>query len=354
MSKVSKFKLFCGEPKQDILIQSSSGKVNTVKLAKPTVVQVLSKNKILIKDKKYSLPVKLYSSGRVVINDNVYPGEVEILPTQHGINIINYVPLEVYLYGVIPYEIEPSWSDEMLKIQSVIARTYTIANLGRHKSDNFDFCSTLHCQLYKGIPKDEKLYLRIKKIVDSTRGLVVVDKKGNIVTTYYHACCGGHTENVAELWNIFGNYQPLSGVKCIYCKTSPYYNWDISVSQHKFATLFYSGLQKKKYRVKVEKIYPLKKSSTGRVLSFVVQWNDNTSSTITVDELSSKIGYTKIKSGKIDNININDKEITFYGRGWGHGVGLCQWGANMLTLQGKKFNSVIKFYFPGTKITVLR
>lgn len=346
-----KFKLSCLEYNYPLLIKTSSGKVYTVKLKKPVIVRVLPLNKVRIGTTTYVLPVKLYSSGKICIDKNLYSGEFEIIPSSNGVNVINYLNLEQYLYGVIPYEIEPSWSDEMLKIQAVVARTYTLANLARHKNNGFDFCSTVHCQVYRGVPKDKNFYSRVKKIIDSTTGLVVVDKKGNLVNTYYHATCGGHTENISEIWNI-SQCSYLHGVKCDYCKTAPYYNWSYSVPQQKFTTLFYSA-EKKKKNVKVENIRPVKQTSTGRSLLFSIQWSDGTTNTVSFDKLQEKLGYTKLKSGKVDNIVINETEITFYGRGWGHGVGLCQWGANTLTLQGKKFDQVIKYYYPKTKIKKL-
>ncbi|MCS7227403.1 MAG: SpoIID/LytB domain-containing protein, partial [Endomicrobia bacterium] len=168
----NKFRFTCGEYKHPVFIQTSSGKIETIKISQQVTVKLIAKNKIKIGNKRYSLPVKLYSAGNIVINNNFYPGEIELIPTTNGFNIVNTLSLQQYLYGVIPYEIEPTWTDEMLKIQSIISRTYALANLGRHKHDGFDFCNTMHCQVYKGLPRDESFYIRIKKYIDITDGLV--------------------------------------------------------------------------------------------------------------------------------------------------------------------------------------
>ncbi len=337
--------------KNKILFQHKTKEVNVLKVNQKTICVFIKPDKIKILNKIYKLPIRLYSEGKLKINDGVYAGEIEVFSKDgKTINLVNILNIESYLYGVVPYEIEPMWTDEMLKIQSIIARTYTIVNLNRHREDGFDVCSTVHCQVYKGI--NENMELRIKKAVDSTKGLVVVDKKNEQpIQTYYHAVCGGATENVTEVWpGLPYNIKALSGVKCDFCKNSPYYSWRQSFSLNEFILKLKNNGDD--VGNKIKNIDILSKTEHGRIKNLQILGNKNKIE-VSGENLRRILGYNKIRSTKIYKIEIKDNKIIFYGKGWGHGVGLCQWGANELTKQGKKFKEVIEYYYPKTKIKKL-
>jgi stage II sporulation protein D len=193
--------------------------------------------------------------------------------------------------------------------------------------------------------------LRIKKAVDSTKGFVVVDEKnGDLVITYYHAACGDATENVSEIWPGVKDVKTLSGVKCDFCKNSPYYEWNYSFDIEKFVI----KLKVNGYNIgdKIKNILVLSKTNHGRIKNLQIVGNKNTVE-ISGETLRRILGYNNLKSTKIYKIEVKDNKIFFYGKGWGHGVGLCQWGANELTKQGKSFKEVIEYYYPKTKIKKL-
>jgi len=336
--------------KEGIFLQLKTKEIKKIKITQQAVCVFVPPNKIRLLGKIYELPIKLYSEGKVKINGNIYPGEIEVF-SKNGktVSLLNILNVETYLYGVLPYEIAPSWTEEMLKVQAIIARTYTIINLNRHKDEGFDLCSTVHCQVYKGI--NENMELRIKKAVDSTKGFVVVDEKnGDLVITYYHAACGGATENVSEIWPEVKDVKTLSGVKCDFCKNSPYYEWNYSFDIEKFVI----KLKVNGYNIgdKIKNILLLSKTNHGRIKNLQIVGNKNTVE-ISGETLRKILGYNNLKSTKIYKIEVKDNKIYFYGKGWGHGVGLCQWGANELTKQGKSFKEVIEYYYPKTKIKKL-
>jgi stage II sporulation protein D len=349
ISNVKKFYLSAYK-KNKIMVQLKTKEVNMLKINQKTICVFVKPNKIKILNKIYNLPIKLYSEEKLRINNNVYPGEIEVFSKDgKTISLVNIVNIETYLCGVVPYEIEPSWTDEMLKIQSIIAKTYTIANLNRHKEDGFDLCYTVHCQVYKGI--NENMELRIKKAVDSTKGLVVVDKNNeHLVQTYYHATCGGATEDVSEVWSEVLSIKSLKGVKCEFCKNSPYYNWECNFDIKEFVSeLKYNGFV---IGDKIKSISVLSKTKNDRIKDLQIIGNKD-KIILSGENLRKIFGYNKIKSTKINKIEIDNNRIYFYGKGWGHGIGLCQWGANELTKQGKSFKEVIEYYYPKTKIKKL-
>jgi len=333
--------------KPEIFLQYSSKKVKQLKIRRGVSCNFVPPDKIQILGKTYSLPIKLYSVGKIKIDKNIYPGEIEVFSKDaKTVCLVNIVNIETYLYGVVPYEVEPSWTNEMLKVQSIIARTYALTNLDRHKKEGFDFCSTVHCQVYKGISKTMRL--RIKRAVDSTKGLVVVDKDSEeLIPTYYHAACGGCTENVSEIWPQVQFVKTLSSVKCNFCKNSPYYSWEATFSQD----IFVKKLKMNDYNVgnKIKDIIILTKTQHNRVKNLQII-GDKDKFEITGEILRKIFGYNKIKSTKIYKIEFKNNKIIFYGNGWGHGVGLCQWGANELTKQKRSFKEVIKYYYPNTTI----
>lgn len=340
---IEEFKISCNVGNQ-ILLKSYDGKL--LYRIKTDCIVSLSKDakKIKILNKHYPLPVKLSSKSEIIIDGKIYPGEIEIISNGNTLTVVNILDIETYLYGVLPYEVVSSWNDEMLKVQAIIARTYTISNLGRHKSAGYDLCSTIHCQVYHGISK--RMYQRAKKAVDATSGLVIVDSKGNIIQSYYHAACGGSTEDVAEIWGT-SSLEYLEGVKCKHCKNSPYESWSYKILKSEFLKL----LKEKGFSLNkdIKKIQILSYTKNGRVKELKID-SEKGHILVKAEELRKILGYNKLKSTRITKIEIEGDLICFYGKGWGHGIGLCQWGAAYASSYGKKFDEIIKYYYPNTKI----
>lgn len=315
-------------------------------------VEFVKNNKIKINNKIYLLPLYIKSKSQkdtCEIDNKIYPMNLKFYTLDNKtFNVVNIVDIETYIEGVVPYEIVPSWTDEMLKVQAVIVRNYALANLGRHKEQGYDLCSDVHCQVYKGFSKKEDLKERVHKVVKETKGIVLVGKDNQkLIQTYYHATCGGATENVSEAWSETTQQPWLISVKCNFCKNSPYYKWSYTITQEKFFEVLRKegfSLGRKIYRINI-----ISKTKSGRAKEVEVV-SENSKFTINTKDLRRILGYSALKSTKIYEIDINSKYITFYGYGWGHGVGLCQWGANEATVKGKNFKEVLEYYYPNTKI----
>ncbi len=330
----------------DELLVSTVKTYSKIKIKKPIKIFFVDKDTISIGNKKFKLPVTLNCEDKIVVNKKIYDGEIKIYPAKQSksMRLINIISLEQYLYGVLPYEIEPSWNEEMLKLQSIISRTYALANLGRHKTDGYDFCSTQHCQIYNGI--NIRLVQKIKKIVDSTKGLVIVDKNGLPIHAYYCSSCGGEIEDISEVWNVVISPKYLQHKKCNFCKTSPYYSWERYVKKEWLKKVLVS----KGYKIKeIKGLKIISRTSSGRAkqIAIISQQNEIV---LPAESLRSLIGYNILLSTKIDEIKVFQDELYFRGRGWGHGVGLCQWGANFMAASGKKVIDIVRFYYPTTTI----
>lgn len=156
----------------------------------------------------------------LVVDGRRYRGELEIRPsvTKKGITIVEIMPMEEYIYGIIPWEISPAWPMEAVKAQAVAARTYALYHLGKHKKDGFDLCNTTDCQVYGGREAEDP---RGNWAVDATKGMVVT-YKNKLVPTFFHSSSGGYTENVENVWS--GKMDYLRAVPD-YDQDSPYFQW---------------------------------------------------------------------------------------------------------------------------------
>ncbi|HWR56202.1 MAG TPA: SpoIID/LytB domain-containing protein [Negativicutes bacterium] len=155
-----------------------------------------------------------------------YRGELEIRPsvTKKGLTVIEILPLEEYLYGVIPWEISPAWPVEAVKAQAVAARTYALYNAGKHAKDGFDLCNTTECQVYGGREAEDP---RGNWGVDATRGMVAT-YKNKLIPTYFHSSSGGYTENIENVWSGKNDY-----IRAVpdFDQHSPYFHWELTLSK---------------------------------------------------------------------------------------------------------------------------
>ncbi|MDR0676187.1 MAG: SpoIID/LytB domain-containing protein, partial [Elusimicrobiota bacterium] len=204
------------------------------------------------------------------INDKKYRNNFYIGIKKNKFCVINEVELENYLYGVIGKEINYSWNIESIKAQAVVARTFSLANLGKFKKDGFDLCDTTASQVYGGM---EAEHGKIIEAVDSTKNEVIAyDKK--LAQAFYHSSCGGHTENAENVWGEPLKY--LRGISCNYCKNSPNFEWKTTLT---FSDIT-KACQEKGYKVgNITKIKVRRFSKSGRVRELTLFW-DESSATI--------------------------------------------------------------------------
>jgi stage II sporulation protein D len=300
-----------------------------------------SEGKLAFGKNKLDFPVEIKPVKGVIYADKkAYRGFLRIIKAKKGFTVVNVLPIEDYLKGVVPKESSPSWPMESLKAQAVISRTYTYANLNKHGKEGFDMCSQTHCQVYGAIGAEAA---SSNKAIEATKGEVVT-YDGKLAQTVFHANCGGHTEDPKYVWNWSMQTPPyLKGVKCKYCANAPHSKWESSLEE-KFIRNKLSS-----YRV-------------GEIKSIKVKGRTPAGSAIDVEILHSKGNLTfnaykfrlavdawQIKSTTFESIEKKGSRFIFRGRGWGHKVGLCQWGAKGMADAGKNYKQILKYYYPGTK-----
>lgn len=286
-------------------------------------------------------PVRVRSGKTFVrIGGREYRGTVEVRRKGNGLlQVINDLDIEDYLKGVIAAEIPHEWDREALMAQAVASRTYAIHEKMSQRRTTYHILATVDSQVYLGKAGERP---RTVQAVRDTRGQIIL-YEGRPIAAYYHSSCGGHTEDALELWGHDAPY--LRGVDCDCQQISRYGLWE-----KRFAvTEVLKALRRDGYRleditsVEADDITP-----AGRVKRVVFR---NASATLTVpsESLRAALGWSQVPSIFFEP-EIIDGEVVFSGRGLGHGVGLCQWGAQEMARRGASHREILLHYYPGTEI----
>lgn len=306
-------------------------------------VKALGKGKIQAGTLQAAQPIILEPAMGTLLewNKNFYSGKIFLVPNGATFHLVEHAPLETYLYGVLPYEMNHAWPLEALKAQAVAARTYTVKTLKNVKNKNFDVYSDVRSQMYKG---GGKQYENVKKAVDSTRG-EVLEFEGKLFFTYYHANCGGGTDDVRS-WNPGAtSIKPLSGASCKTDKHSKSYSWRMNVSRTRVENYAKSiGLTGTLKSIKITR-----RTDTGRATNLQLRTAKG-SKTVPCGRFRLATG---IRSCKITKLSLQKNAVHFEGRGFGHGIGMCQDGAHGMAKDGKNYQKILKNYYPGAKIVKL-
>lgn len=277
--------------------------------------------------------------GRIAINRNTYEGTFRIIRKKEGLLVLNEVDLEQYLRGVVPAEMPSKWKMEALKVQAVISRTYALYKKRENRERDYDLVGSILAQAYKGASVESR---RTSAAVAMTKGMIL-SYEGAPALTFFHSTSAGPTEDAAERWNIDLPY--LKGVSCPLDRESPYHQWKKTITLSDLE----SALRKKGFPVNaVATLTPLKWSRAGRLLTVRILYNGG-EIMLKAEDLRQALGYRILPSTNF-RIDSFGKELKFQGMGYGHGVGLCQWGTKVLAEKGFNFEKILLYYYPGVTL----
>jgi len=283
------------------------------------------------------------ASSAVYVNNKPYRGLAELTAADKGILVVNQLPLEEYLVGLINCEISSAWPIEAVKAQAIIARTYALNRKTARITSPYHLESSVIDQVYEGCLIEDS---RARRAVLETEGEVLT-YGGAIIQAYYHSSCGGRTEASENIWGASLPY--LKGVDCQYCLTSPTATaWEFKLTLQEIEERLRSAGHK------VSGLYDIKTgavNSRGR-LKQVALLAAKGGGAISGEQFRKAIGYGAIKSTRFTLKNLKN-EISFSGSGNGHGVGLCQWGAKQRALDGFGCGEILTYYYPGTELKKL-
>ncbi len=272
---------------------------------------------------------------------------IQISADQGHLVITALMPMEEYIAGVLAGETGNFKSDEALKAMSVAARSYAEHFGSRHALEGFDFCDTTHCQDLRLAGIDA----RLRKIAESTTGEVLW-YDGEPAATYYYANCGGTTEDGHY---ILGNDEApapyLKQHSDRYCIRNGGSQWSSEVSDRDVqAALAADGIN---IPGSLRSVSVLNRTPSGRVEFLRVTGNGSitVSGLLFRSAIGRHIGWDRLKSNWYEVSSRGDR-IVFHGRGYGHGVGLCQVGAEIMGEEGHSYREILAFYYPGTHLGV--
>lgn len=297
------------------------------------------------RDLKFSkIRIVVPESAYIYIDGRAFRGSVDIVRKDNAkLMVINRVPLEEYLYGVLYNEVSHRWPIESIKAQAVTARTFALYQARQNKLQDYDLTNDIYSQVYSGATSERWATTRAVKL---TAGKVLA-YNGDIFPAYYHATCGGRTEDASSLWNI--DLPCLKSVECSYCKESPHYKWTKIV--------LLKDLEKKLsgggYKVgSIKKIEVLSRDNSGRADKVEIKDEADVSCILTAKDFRHMLGPNDVRSTNFE-VSINGDKLVLKGIGWGHGVGMCQWGAKGQSDKKKKCEQILELYYPGAQITTI-
>ncbi|NCO83166.1 MAG: cell division protein [Nitrospirae bacterium CG22_combo_CG10-13_8_21_14_all_44_11] len=261
-----------------------------------------------------------------------YTGEIEVWKGKSGLYVVNEIPFEEYVKSVVMAEVGTNWEMEALKAQAVISRTYAVYQKNANGTLHYHITSSVLHQVYKGDSSD----IRTANAVEKTSGEILTFN-GKPIEALYHSTCGGKTELPEE---VFGKSYPYIKSVESNCEASPYWIWERKI--------LFSEIEKALNITGFKDMAVRSYTSTGRVKEVTVT-SKSVERTIKSNDLRKQLGWQRLPSANFTMTKANDS-IIFEGKGYGHGVGLCQWSALEMAKKGKNYREILSFFYPGTEI----
>ena len=256
-----------------------------------------------------------------------------------NITVINVIDVESYLYSVVGKEMSPSWNIEALKAQAVCARTYAMKNLGKYKSYGFDLCTTQASQVYDGVIAEYPSTIRAVR----ETAFQVVRYEGKPCEVFYFSSSGGVTESVENVWGT--PYPYLKSVE------DPYEN-PAEASKSSWSVKF----TKEELKIKLA----AKDVNIGDILDIKVTEAAPSGRATALTFYGTEGEWTAVRDKTRTTLSLNsqnyiiipeeDGTFTFDGKGWGHGIGMSQWGAKGMADQGFTYSEILNWYFTDVEV----
>lgn len=314
-------------------------------------------------------------SGFIKVQGRPYRETVRIYPARGSLcEVINEVDIEEYLDGLVNAEFSARWNEEAIAAQVIAARSYALHQVRqarKNPSSHFDVDATVRDQVYDGSILED---FRSSRAVDRTRGIVLVPAQNRALyplKAFYHSTCGGKTFLPEQVWGTrFPGFK--TSVSCPYCVPSPSYRWSVGVSGHDFSLAILKGVQEDGvplnwphswqevvFRGNLVALSISKMDSEKRVQEIKSIWvtgKESVSLYFSAARFRTWLGTTRIRSFQFQiqpQQGFFSRHWQIDGSGYGHGVGMCQWGAKVMGERGFTVSAILKHYYPDALIRKL-
>ncbi len=290
----------------------------------------------------------------IAVDGKRFGGRLIVRREVGGIRVVNEIGIEKYLAGVLPAEMPAGWPVEALKAQAVISRSYALYQKKARAAQPYDLVSSVLDQVYAGAVGDP----RATAAIAQTAGEVLT-YAGEVALTFFHSTSAGPTENAADHFRLGAiaateaaaeterpdPFPYLTGASCPVDQDSPYYRWQRTIPRADIEV----RLREDGYPVGgITAIRAIKWSRAGRILQMRIA-HTRGDLRLAGDDFRRIVGYRLLPSTrfKIDRFG---RDIDISGMGYGHGVGLCQWGAKALAERGWRYENILRHYYPGVTL----
>ncbi|HET6245222.1 MAG: SpoIID/LytB domain-containing protein [Bacteroidetes bacterium] len=307
--------LLCQVKEDSVLVKKQNTTIGTYKIVK--LIGKNAPNSFNIKPMKPEKPLTIFDHN------------LDLSVSNKFFKIINRVNIEYYVAGVVEAENGISQNYEYYRMKSIICRTYALNNLRRHEAEEYNLCNTVHCQVYKAKNRHND---DILMAAFATTGMVIVDTNLQLITAAFHSNCGGQTVNSESVWSLPTSY--LKSVDDTFCLNMPHATWEHRINKNDWLNY-------------LKKDFPILSDSASTCCNLTYSQNRRE-----IDFLNDSL---RIPLKKIRNdfrlkstffvFEPHGDSILLKGKGFGHGVGLCQEGAMRMAKLGFKFNEILHFYY---------
>ena len=289
--------------------------------------------------KTLSSPIDIASPSGLRLGGKQLVGRIRVSARKGQLLAVAVVPLEEYVTAVVSREAPPSFHPEALLALAVAVRTYVLMAMEKPRDPTHDVVAGVEDQVFEGMDNVAEVF---RKAAGSTRGEVLAFQ-GVLARAAYHSACGGRTENAKDAWGTDVPY--LRSLACDDCLDSPVRRWDYRMTAKEGKRVALSLGVRAAEDLKIE---IAGRSSTGRA-SRVRLSTKRVSREVSAAAFRREAGYSRVKSLKMEIVPVGNGWI-FAGEGYGHGVGMCQWGANGMAKNGNTYREILARYFPDTAL----
>lgn len=276
-----------------------------------------------------------FSAVSPQIKPRAFEGDFEISSLSDRLLVVNEVDLETYLEGVIESEGGEGQKKEYYKVQAVISRTFVLKSRAKHENEGFNLCNQVHCQAYLHKRNGSSI---VDSAVVATKGEVLVYEDGSFAPTFFSANCGGETCDPSFIWN--ESIQGLNPMLDTFCLKTKQAKWVKKIDPTEWKTFFVE-----KYTFPVE-------DSVSYHLLFHVSLDHRKAFFIhpgygiPMRDIRERFD---LKSAFF-SVSLEENQVVLKGKGYGHGVGLCQEGAMNMAKKGYTYTQILGYYFPDFKL----
>ncbi|MFO8053984.1 MAG: SpoIID/LytB domain-containing protein [Bacteroidales bacterium] len=269
---------------------------------------------------------------RASLEERFYDDDLKITAQNGYLRMINQVGLEKYIAGVVQSEGGGSSKNiDYYQVQAITCRTFALNNVKKHKEEGFHMCDGVHCQVYKGRAVNSDILMAVMR----TSGEVIVDENNQMILAAFHSNCGGQTNNSEDVWSIPLSY--LKSVSDTFCVHMPNARWKFRISR-------------KRWLDYLAETHHYDRDDAGALDSVLMFRQDERKKYLIKDIRLRAIRDDLGLASAFFDIQVEQDSVVFTGKGYGHGVGLCQEGAMKMAQSGYSYDEIIRYYYYNVRI----